>query len=74
MLAFEIPPQISHQVGLTLISVIPAILANWFALKTQVAHKAPLCTSKVTERSAFNHTQPCYARQLNWLGESPNAD
>lgn len=41
MLAFEIPLQISHQVGLTLISVIPAILANWFALKTQVAQKAP---------------------------------
>ncbi|RZQ57020.1 hypothetical protein CWI82_07050 [Pseudidiomarina tainanensis] len=41
MLAFEIPLEISHQVDLTLLSVIPAIIANWFALKTQVAEKAP---------------------------------
>lgn len=45
MLAFEIPLQISHQVGLTVTSVLPAIIANWLALKTQVAQKSPYTAS-----------------------------
>lgn len=36
MLAFQIPLAIEHHVGLTVISVVPAIAANWFALGTQL--------------------------------------
>ena len=42
MLAFQIPLAIEHHVGLTILSVVPAIAANWFALGTQ------LKTSSVT--------------------------
>lgn len=36
MLAFKIPLAIEHQLGLTIISVVPAVLANWYALGTQL--------------------------------------
>lgn len=36
MLAFIIPLAIEHHVGITIVSVVPAILANWFALGTQL--------------------------------------
>ncbi|WP_404407544.1 EAL domain-containing protein [Pseudidiomarina marina] len=45
MLAFEIPLEISHHVGLTFASVVPAVIANWFALKTQVSQHAPYTAS-----------------------------
>ncbi|WP_417658175.1 putative bifunctional diguanylate cyclase/phosphodiesterase [Pseudidiomarina sp.] len=41
MIAFQIPVTIKHHVGITLVSVLPAIFANWYALGTQVKVDAP---------------------------------
>src|SRR5690554_4546013 len=36
MLAFQIPLAMEHHVGITVVSVLPAVFANWYALGTQL--------------------------------------